>query len=340
MGTRVTIGDVAGKAGVSIATVSRTLNNIGVVREATRQRVLKAVEELGYSPNVHATSLAKGHSNVIGLVVPDITNPLFNEAAKTVGEAARARGMHLIVTNTFFDPDTAQDCISELIESKVAGIVLFTSVLDLSVIEEAARERIPFCLLDLDLTQEYISSILIDFRNSTVQILEHLVSLGHRRIAYANVRGPLKLTPERNKTFKDCCEIYSSYLDKHWVLSEEYSVAGGKKVIEKLFDEPKGLEPPTAIWLSADVMAFGAMRELRRRGLAVPDDVSIIGWGDTLLSRWSEPVLTTVAFDQEEVGRLAVSAIEHLLQARMKQGLSYTVNSQLVIRDSTGPVRS
>ncbi len=339
-GLRVTIADVAKSAEVSIATVSRTLNNIGVVKEGTRRRVLKAVEELGYSPNVHASSLARGHSDVVGLVVPDITNPLFNELAKALGEAARGRGMHLILTNTYFDPDTAYDCIRGLVESRVAGIVLFTSVLDLAVIEKLADQRIPFCLLDLDVVREFVSCILIDFRNSTVQVLEHLVGLGHRRIAYVSIRGPLKLTPERNKTFEDCCGLYSSFLDKHWILSAEYSVEGGQNVIRQLFDRSSGEEPPTAIWFTADVMAFGAIRELRSRGLSVPQDLSVVGWGGTLFSSWVEPRLTTVAFNHEQVGELAVGAIEHLLKAQVKTGLRYAVNSYLMVRESTGPVRS
>lgn len=126
--------------------------------------------------------------------------------ARSVGEAARRKGLHLLLTNTNFDPDTAYECIKGLVESRVAGIVLFTSVLDLNLVERVARQQVPFCLLDLALVRDFVSTVLIDFHNSAIQVLEHLVGLGHRRIAFAYIKGPLKLKPERNRTFTECCE--------------------------------------------------------------------------------------------------------------------------------------
>ncbi|MFB3902926.1 MAG: LacI family DNA-binding transcriptional regulator [Acidobacteriota bacterium] len=333
--SRATIKDVAKAAGVSVATVSRTLNNIGVVKEDTRDRVMKAVTELSYAPNVHATSLAKGHSNMIGLVVPDITNPFFNEMAKEIGDAARAKGMDLLLTNTYFDPDTARDCIEDLVEARVAGIVLLTSVFDFRIIEQVAEEKVPVCLLDFNAIRDYVSNININFHNSTIQVIEHLISLGHRNIVYGSIRGPLKLTPERNKTFESCCQRYQSYLDRYRIVEGDYSLEGGRRIIERLLDSKE--EPPTAVWFGGDIMAIGALKELRRRQLSVPGQISIIGWGNTQFSAYTDPELTTIAVDHRQIGQLSVAAIDHLLSAFMKTGLEYSVNSTLLVRGSTGP---
>ncbi len=335
--SRATIKDVARAAGVSVATVSRTLNNIGVVKDDTRERVLKAVENLNYAPNVHATSLAKGHSNLIGLVVPDITNPFFNELAKEIGDEARVKGMDVLLTNTHFDPDTARNCIEDLVEARVAGIVLLTSVFDFRIIEEVVEAKVPMCLLDLNVVRDYVSNININFHNSTIQVIEHLISLGHRSIAYGSIRGPLKLTPDRNKTFELCCQKYASYLDQYRIMEGEYSLEGGRRVMERLLDSKEGR--PTAVWFNGDIMAIGALKELRRRNIAVPGEMSIIGWGNTHLSMYTDPELTTVAVDHRQIGQLSVTAIEHLLSAVVKSGLEYSVNSTLFVRGSTGPVQ-
>lgn len=318
-----------------MATVSRTLNNIGVVREDTRVRVMKAVTDLNYAPNVHATSLAKGHSNMIGLVVPDITNPFFNEMAKEIGDAARARDMDLLLTNTYFDPDTARDCIEDLVEARVAGIVLLTSVIDFRIIEQVAEEKVPICLLDLSAVRDYVSNININFHNSTIQVIEHLISLGHRNIVYGSIRGPLKLTPERNKTFESCCQRYQSYLDRYRIVEDDYSLEGGRRIMERLLEGKE--QPPTAVWFSGDIMAVGALKELHRRNLSVPGEISIIGWGNTLFSSYSEPELTTVSVDFKQIGQLSVAAIDHILSAVVKAGLEYSVNSTILLRASTGP---
>jgi DNA-binding LacI/PurR family transcriptional regulator len=332
---RATIKDVARTAGVSVATVSRTLNNIGVVKEDTRLRVMQAVTDLNYAPNVHATSLAKGHSNMIGLVVPDITNPFFNEMAKEIGDAARARDMDLLLTNTYFDPDTARDCIEDLVEARVAGIVLLTSVIDFRIIEQVAEERVPICLLDLSAMRDYVSNININFHNSTVQVIEHLISLGHRNIAYGSIRGPLKLTPERNKTFESCCQRYQGYLERYRIVEGDYSLEGGRRIVERLLEGKE--EPPTAVWFGGDIMAVGALKELQRHDLSVPGQVSIIGWGNTQFSSYSEPELTTVSVDFKQIGQLSVAAIDHILSAVVKAGLEYSINSTLLVRASTGP---
>ncbi len=335
MGVRVGLASVAKRAGVSIATVSRTLNRVGVVRESTRRRVLKAVEELGYAPNIHAASLAKGRSDLVGLVVPDITNPFFNEVARAVGQAAVRRGMHLLLTSSCLDSETANSCVKDLVQSRVAGIVLLTSLVDLELIKETAEENIPVCLLDADLEHDFVSRISLDFSVSTIQTLEHLISFGHSKISYVSQEDPSRLTPARIRAFHDCCARYSDFLVSSEVISTEFSAEGGKQAVKELFSRDCSLWP-TAVWFQGDVMAFGALRELRRRGLRIPQDISIVGWGDTLLSSWSSPALTTVSFDHEELGRLAIEAIGHLQLARIKSGLNYGLTTQLIVRDSTG----
>src|SRR2546421_5623576 len=186
----VRIKDVARAAGVSTATVSHVINKTKYVSDDTRERVLRAIEQCRYYPNVHARYLASGRSNIIGLLVSDIANPFFPELVKSIEASCFERGYNVILINTNYDAQRAADYVRRLIELKVAGVALMTSELDPALIDDLSHRRVPVVFLNLGTVSEHMSNILVDYVVGIEESVRHLVSLGHRQIAH--VAGPAR----------------------------------------------------------------------------------------------------------------------------------------------------
>src|ERR1051325_126681 len=178
------IKDVAREAGVSTATVSHVINKTKYVTDATRERVLRAIEKCNYYPNVHARTLASGRSNIIGLLVSDISNPFFPELVKSIEAAAFERGYNVILLNTNYDPERAAEYVRRLSELKMAGVALMTSELDSELFQEITRRQVSVVFDSTDLAGERMSNICVDYAAGIQEAVRHLVSLGHRRIAH------------------------------------------------------------------------------------------------------------------------------------------------------------
>src|SRR6185312_10450268 len=176
--------DVARTAGVSTATVSHVINETKYVSDATREKVQRAIKECNYYPNAHARTLASGRSNIIGLLVSDIANPFFPELVKSIEDAAFESGYNVILVNTNYDAKRAADHVRRLIELKVAGVALMTTELDRSLMDELARKQVPVVLHNVGLIGGHMSDIVVDYAAGIEEAVEHLVSIGHRRIAH------------------------------------------------------------------------------------------------------------------------------------------------------------
>jgi LacI family transcriptional regulator len=184
------IKDVAREAGVSTATVSNVINNTKYVTDVTRERVLRAIKSCNYYANAHARTLASGRSNIIGLLVSDISNPFFPELVKSIEEAAFECGYSVILVNTNYDAKRAADYVRRLIELNVAGVALMTTELDSDLIDELAGRKVPVVLHNVGTTGERMSDVLVDYASGIEEAIDHLVSLGHRRIAH--IAGPVR----------------------------------------------------------------------------------------------------------------------------------------------------
>jgi LacI family transcriptional regulator len=190
------IKDVARLAGVSTATVSHVINNTRFVREETRQKVLAAIEEAGYTPNLHARSLASGYSRTFGLIVSDIANPFFPELVKSIQRRAAEAGYDVILANTNYDERLTVSCVERLLQQKVRGVAIMTSEMDTALIDRLAQREVAVVFLDLGPVGPHTSNINVDYESGVRAGVEHLIELGHRRIAY--VGGPRHLrSPER-----------------------------------------------------------------------------------------------------------------------------------------------
>lgn len=178
------IKDVAALAGVSTATISHVVNNTRFVTEETRQKVLAAIEQSGYSPNANARNLASKQSRTLGLILSDLSNPFFPELIKSIQERANEEGYDLSLANTNYDPKRTLACVQRMLEQRVGGVAIITSEMDISLIEKLAAREVAMVFLDVGKVGPYTSNILVNYEKGIREGVEHLLQLGHRRIAY------------------------------------------------------------------------------------------------------------------------------------------------------------
>ncbi|MCA1635314.1 MAG: LacI family transcriptional regulator [Acidobacteria bacterium] len=329
------IREVAREAGVSTATVSHVINNTRYVSEEVRARVVAAVEHCAYYPNAHARSLASGRSQIIGLVISDIANPFFPELVKSIETAAFERGYDVMLSNTNYDPERTSHYVRRFIERKVAGVVLMTSELDTALIGELARRDVSVVFLDLGKPGVHMSNLCVNYDAGIEEAISHLVSLGHRRIAF--IGGPASL-PSAEKRL----EAFHGSLRRHLpeapvlVYHGDFKLEGGRRAACEIM---AGRGRPTAVVAANDMMALGAMGEFRAAGLDIPRDISIIGFDDIAFASLIEPQLTTVCLPRIELGRRAVEAVLATIARPDQQGVEINIQTYLVIRRSTAPAR-
>jgi LacI family transcriptional regulator len=329
-----TMKDVALRAGVSAATVSRVLNDTHYIAEETKQRVLKVVNELNYFKNVHARRLATGRSDLFGLVISEITNPFFPEVIRGFQAAAWDRGFDALVLNTEYSDVRVESVIKKLVESDVRGAAILTSSIDRGATAELTEAGIGVVFCNLCAADTLVSNIYIDYSRGISLAIEHVVGLGH--CSAAVIGGP-----EGNLTASKIRDALVTGLKKKGlvlfpVVSSNYRVDAGASSVQKILSAP---DIPTVIFCGSDLIAMGAMNALQEAGVRVPEDISIVGIDNLPFAFLTRPPLTTVSVPREELGVRAFQALDKMLQLKRRKGAEYTLGTELVVRRSTGPVR-
>lgn len=329
--------DVARTAGVSTATVSHVINETKYVSDATREKVQRAIKQCNYYPNAHARSLASGRSNIIGLLVSDISNPFFPELVKSIEDAAFECGYNVILVNTNYDAVRAADYVRRLIELKVAGVALMTTELDSSLIDELAARKVPVVLHNVGTTGDHMSDVLVNYASGIEEAVQHLVSQGHERMAH--IAGPARFRSStiRREAFLSSFERHLPGAPQPAIYEGDFKFAGGQRAAAEIL----AVKPlPTAVVVANDLMALGAMHEFREAGLSIPEDISIVGFDDITFATLSEPPLTTVCSPRAEIGRKAIEALMATIKHSSAAGEVVEVQTYLVRRGTTAPPRS
>jgi DNA-binding LacI/PurR family transcriptional regulator len=326
---RMTLQEVARRARVSTATVSRVLNQGAAVKSSTRARVLKVIQELKYSPNLHAQSLAGGRSRSIGVIVSNIENPFFLDVYKTVEAGAHAAGYEVIMANTDYSSERLVTSIRLMLGRRLAGVAAIVSEMDAALIQELSSQRIPVVFYDVGTPRPNITNIRVDYRGGMAKLTSYLYSLGHRRVGYVGHHATLGPIQERVQALKDATTTYPGLeVD---TATDADTLEGGRQAARVLLARSPR---PTALICVNDVMAVGALRELRARGLRVPEDVSVTGFDNVTLAQFAVPALTTVHIPREQIGRTICACLMRDDVAREQE---FVVEPELVVRDSTGP---
>jgi len=322
--------EVARRAGVSTATVSRVLNNATLVKSATRTRVMKAIEELKYHPNLHARSLAGGKSRSIGVIVSNIENPFFLDIYKAVETGAHAAGYELVMANTDYRSEQLVTSIRTMIGRRVAGLAVIVSEMDAKLIDELNDNGIPVVFYDVGEPRRNITNIRVNYRRGMEKLTSYLYSLGHRRLGFVGhhaLLGPI------NERVKVVLEAASRYPDLQvCTAADTDTLEGGRRATRALLASNRNL---TAIVCVNDLMAVGALRELRDRELRVPEDMSVTGFDNVELAQFCYPALTSVHIPRDRIGQI----ICNFLISREDKTLDAetVIDPEVVLRDSTGP---
>jgi DNA-binding LacI/PurR family transcriptional regulator len=326
----MTLQEVARRARVSTATVSRVLNKGASVKSSTRARVLRVIQELKYSPNVHAQSLAGGRSRSIGVIVSNIENPFFLDVYKTVEAGAHAAGYEVIMANTDYSSERLVISIRLMLGRRLAGVAAIVSEMDAALIQELSGQRIPVVFYDVGTPRRNITNIRVDYRAGMAKLTSYLYSLGHRRVGYIGHHATLGPIRERVQSLRDATGKYPGLeVD---TATDADTLEGGRQAARVLLAR---LPRPTALVCVNDVMAVGALREVRARGLRVPEDVSVTGFDNVALAQFAVPALTTVHIPREQIGRTICAC---LMRDDVPREQEFVVEPELVVRDSTGPV--
>ncbi len=330
------IKDVALEAGVSTATVSHVINETKYVTEATRRKVLDAVEKLNFYPNAHARSLASGKSNIIGLLVSDISNPFFPELIKSIEAAAFDHGYNIMLFNTNYDAGRAADYVRRLIELKVAGVAMMTAELEPALIDELMNKQVNVVFNDLGMVTQRMSNIILDYAAGIEEAVRHLISLGHENIAHIAGSSRIRSGVIRREAFVSAMKTNAPGIKEPVVIEGDFRFESGRMAATEILAMT---ELPTAVVVANDMMALGAMQEFKAAGLSIPGDISIVGFDDIAFASLSDPPLTTVCSPRVEIGRRAIEALMTTIENKNQGGVELSIPTYLITRKSTAPPR-
>lgn len=297
-----TLHDVAALVGVSPRTVSRVVNDEGGFSEATRTRVLDAVEELSYRPNVMARGLITRRTSTIALVAPVINDPFFPEVADGVQRAAREVGLNMFFASTDDDLDRQNSVLDSLESHAVDGVIIFPHGENSAPLLPFARRGMQMVVIDAPVDHPNLRMVASDLGRGATMAVEHLMSVGRRRLGMiANEKSPAD-----RRWREDGYLAVGAGLESQSIVRAQANFEGGRRGARQLLDEVPDLD---GLFAYNDMMAIGAMRELAAMGKAVPDDVAVVGCDDIQMSAFVSPSLTTIQIDRERLGQEAVRTL-------------------------------
>ena len=331
------IREVAKRAGVSTATVSRVVNGTVPVSPHTERRVRSAIKALGYYPNSHARTLGSGKSHMYGLIISDITNPFFPDIAKGFERIAVEHGQELLIANTDYQPQRMQVCVRRMLERKVDGVAIMTSEMDPQLIQLLNKRGIPIVFLDTGKVGRMTSNIFIDYDIGIEHAIAHLASLGHERIAFISGPPTLASAQTRKEAFLRSLKNRGIKARPDYIKTGNHHIDGGQSAMAQLL---RMSALPTAVVTSNDLTAIGVVGAIHAAGLRVPEDISVVGFDDIELSQYLLPPLTTVRVPRTEIASRAFTALYAASHKGADQGIAYQIPTELVIRQSTGPAKS
>ncbi len=329
------IREIAKRAKVSTATVSRTINRVPTVSAQLAKRVWSIVDELGYYPNTQARALVSGRSRIFGLIVSEITNPFFPEIVQVFENIAVEHHYEILLTSTVHDPKLMESSVRRMLERRVDGVAVMTFGMEELLLEDLKLRNVPLVFVDVGPPRPHVSNIRIDYLNGIRQAVQHLAALRHERIAF--ITGPLRLPSAvaRKNAFVHSMREIGLEVDKRLEIEGDHTSEGGMAALAQLLEANV---KPTAVLCSNDMTAIGVMRKSYELRITIPRDLSLVGFDDIRLAQFMLPPLTTVQMSQAKLARLAFNALLADVQREVPapNGTGYELRTSLVLRESTG----
>jgi DNA-binding LacI/PurR family transcriptional regulator len=331
---KVTIYDVAEKAGVSIATVSKVINNTGRISEKTRKKVQEVMEQLNYQPSMVASALTRKRTGTIGLLVPDIANPFFAEVARSFEDYAQKLGFGLVICSTDGKDEKAKLYLSLLIRKQVDGLIIASSIKETVLVEQMLEEEFPIVLFSIDIPTLGVNTVSVDDYRGGFQATSYLLSLGHKHIGI--IAEDLSRSYHRVQGYKEAVIRAGADLNESNIICTMATIENGKSAARQLLEGKE--DRPTAIFACNDLLAIGVIEEARKLGINVPEELSVVGFDNTILAEIVNPALTSVAQPIKEMASQAMTILFEEIENGETPKQRILMLPELVVRNSTAPI--
>jgi len=296
------IRDVAQRAGVSVATVSRVLNHPDQVTPKTRERILDIMEEMDYTPNWFARGLNLNRTGVIALLIPNILNPIYTEIAKGVEEVAHNKGYYTLLCNSEDSNEKEAAYIEMLLHRKVDGLIFIAGHLNSNLMTKIEETQLPAVMIGKIEGNWQFSTVYTDYFEGARKATTHLIENGYKKIAHITGKLQFIESAEKLKGYQEALKNATLKINPNWIVDGEETIEGGYLAAKRLV---RNSNPPEAIFIANDWMAFGAMDAIKTEGLRIPEDIAIVGFDNNRMSGLVEPKLTTVNLPVYKMGLTA-----------------------------------
>lgn len=329
-----TIKDIAREAGVSVATVSRALTEKDGMSEETRERILQIAQGLNYYPNLRARGLVAKRQDVLGIIIPRtsefaFSNPFYAEILKGIGKKARESGQYFLIS---FQGE--EGYVRMYQHGLAAGIIVVANRIDDPRLDEAWKMKVPIVLIPGFPRKQQIPSVDGDSVEGGFKAVSYLAELGHQRIAFLNGPSNSKYSIERLAGYRKALSKNHLPFRKEWIYEFDATQEGGYEGMKKFLSMD---EVPTAVLVINDFSAMGALRAAKEMGYRVPEDVSIIGYGDVPFASMTDPPLTTIRSPYQEMGHEAAHMLVRLIHGKRLSRKHLVLPVELIVRESTAP---
>lgn len=331
---KTTIKDIARLAGVSTATVSKILNKKDQnITDATRNRVLAIIEEHNYIPNRVASSLVTKKTNTLGLIIPDIVNPFFPELARGAEDKANEMGYNLILCNSDNNIKKEEDYLEMLEEKMVDGIIFTASSRRTDKFKKLSKSRIPIITVDREIKGlQTQGTIIVENLEGAYTAVNHLLDRGYSRILY--ITGPMTSTPSalRYKGYSKALEDRNILTKDEYILEGEYTITWGYEGIYQALNKGIAFD---GVFCGNDLIAIGAIKALKEKGLRIPEDVGVVGFDDIYMAKMVDPDLTTIKQPNYEMGYKAAGLLIDTIINKKIEHNKIILKTELIIRGTT-----
>jgi DNA-binding LacI/PurR family transcriptional regulator len=327
---KVTIHSVAEEAGVSTTTVSKVINHTGSISEQTKKKVLAAMKKLNYSPDVAAASLRGKRTKAFGLLVPDISNPFYAEIARSIEDRSHKFGYNVMMCNTDNDAEKEKSYLSLLTSQRIDGLVVASAFRSPDLLEEMLDKGFSMVLIASEIPKLSVNTVTVDDYKGGYLATSHLLSLGHKKIAI--IIEKVRSNVARLAAFKEAMLETGLSIPEGYILKTEASIQKGYENGKKILSMK---ERPTAIFACNDLLAAGVLQAAKEVGLNIPQDLSVVGFDNTVLSTTTSPMLTTISQPIKLMGTKAVDLLIEEMREEKTNKERLLLSPELIIRQST-----